>query len=112
MFLLSLEVQNFRILRQVCLTFGRRLNVLYGPNDLGKSSLAEALRVAFLLPVTSTQCSNLVPWGSDFAPRVVVKFEMKHVVWQITKTFGSGVKGTALLERVGESGSLVDQRGA
>jgi DNA repair exonuclease SbcCD ATPase subunit len=107
MFLLSLEVQNLRVLRQVHLTFGKGLNVLYGPNDLGKSSLAEALRVAFLLPVTSATCSDLVPWGTNLVPRVVVRFKMKDVVWQITKTFGSG--GKAILHSVGEGESLREE---
>lgn len=109
MFLLSLEVQNFRVLREAHLTFGRGLNVLFGPNDLGKSSLAEALRVAFLLPVTSNKWHELVPWGTDFVPRVVVTFEMNNVVWQITKTFGSGARGTSLLERVDEGRSLREE---
>jgi chromosome segregation ATPase len=105
MFLLSLEVENFRLLPAVHLTFGRGLNVLYGPNDIGKSSLAEALRVAFLLSATSKYGARFVPWGTNLIPRVVVKFEMNNVVWQITKTFGEG-KGTALLERVGENDRL------
>jgi len=106
MLLLSLEVQNFRVLRQVHLTFGKGLNVLYGPNDLGKSSIAEALRVAFLLPVTSGACHKLVPWGTNYVPRVIVKFEMNDVVWQITKAFGAGPQ---ILERVGESGTLFEE---
>jgi DNA repair exonuclease SbcCD ATPase subunit len=105
-FLLSLQIQNFQVLREVHLTFGRGLNVLFGPNDLGKSTLAEALRVAFLLPVTSGACQKLIPWGTDALPRVIVKFEINDTVWQITKTFGSGARGTSLLQRVAEGGGL------
>ena len=108
MFLLSLEVKNFRVLHDVPLKFGRGLNILFGPNDLGKSTLAEALRVAFLLPATSTAWRDLKPWGTELVPRVVVRFEMNDVVWQITKTF-EGTKGTALLERVGEGGNLSEE---
>jgi AAA domain-containing protein len=105
----SLEVQHFRILKEVHLKFGRGLNVLFGPNDLGKSSLADALRAAFLLPFGSTESREFVPWGTDLVPRVVVEFEVNGVVRQITKTFGSGARGTALLERVGERGSLLEE---
>ena len=107
MILHSLEVNNFRSLREVRLTFGRGLNVLFGPNDFGKSSLVEALRTAFLLPVTSAQNREFLPWGTDHVPRVVVVFEKSDTVWKITKEFGS--RGSACLERVGESGALLPE---
>ncbi len=99
----SLEVQNFRIIRQAHLTFGRGLNVLFGPNDLGKSSLLDALRAAFLLPFTSKEGEEYIPWGNSDKPRVVVRFEASGTLWQITKEFGAGAKGTAILERFGEN---------
>ena len=51
------------------------LNVLYGPNDLGKSTLAEALRAALLLPSTSSEHKSFVPSGTDNVPKVVLTFE-------------------------------------
>ena len=108
MFLLSLDVRNFQVLRDVRLKFGRGLNVVFGPNDLGKSTLAEALRVAFLLPATSTSGVNLRPWGTELVPSVVVKFEMNGVIWQITKSF-EGTKGNARLQRAGAGGSLTEE---
>src|SRR5262245_55439123 len=84
---------------------GRGLNVLFGPNDLGKSSLADALRAAFLLPVTAAASREFTPWGTDSVPKVVVEFEANAAVWRITKTFGAGPQGTALLERLWESGT-------
>src|SRR5262245_39936196 len=105
MLLQSLDVEHFRVLRKARVKFGRGLNVLFGPNDLGKSSLADALRAAFLLPVGSTETRELVPWGTDLVPRVVVEFKVKDVVWKITKTFGSGPRGTALLQRAQGGGT-------
>jgi DNA repair exonuclease SbcCD ATPase subunit len=99
--LLSLEVENFRAIRKARLKFGRGLNVLYGPNALGKSTLVEAIRVAFLLWPQSTKCDDLKPWGTDQIPRVVVEFELEGVVWRITKDFASS-RGSALLERKGD----------
>jgi DNA repair exonuclease SbcCD ATPase subunit len=95
----SLEVENFRAVREARLTFARGLNVLYGPNDLGKSSLVEALRAAFLLSPQSAASADFRPWGTDQAPKVVVKFEFAGVVWRITKEFAIAPRGTALLER-------------
>jgi len=76
MLLRSLEVRDFRIVQHAKLEFGRGLNVLYGPNELGKSTLVEALRAAFLLPVGSKTAEELVPWGTDRAPQVTVEFEL------------------------------------
>jgi DNA repair exonuclease SbcCD ATPase subunit len=100
----ALEVHNFRVIRQARLTFGRGLNVLFGPNDLGKSSLLDALRAAFLLPFTSKDGEAYISWGNTDKPRVVVQFETNGGVWQISKEFGAGARGSALLERFGESG--------
>jgi recombinational DNA repair ATPase RecF len=109
MFLRSLEVQDFRIVRHVCLTFGRGLNVLYGPNDRGKSSLAEALRAAFLLLPNSNYGDQFVPWGTALVPQVTVQFEANGTVWKLTKKFGSGARGIAVLQRIGESGSPLEE---
>jgi DNA repair exonuclease SbcCD ATPase subunit len=109
MILHSLEVENFQILQKAHLTFGRGLNVLFGPNDLGKSSLAEALRTAFLLPVTSSQNREYVPWTTDHVPRVIVFFEVNDSMWKITKEFGVGSRGSSFLERIGESGAVLPE---
>jgi chromosome segregation ATPase len=98
--LLSLEVENFRAVREARLTFARGLNVLYGPNDLGKSTLVEAIRVAFLLSPQSKASDDLRPWGTDQIPKVVVEFELQGVVWRITKEFAIS-RGSALLQRKG-----------
>jgi chromosome segregation ATPase len=105
----SLEVRDFRALREATVTFGPGLNVLFGPNDLGKSTLADALRAAFLLPVGSIEARDLTPWGTDHAPSVVLEFESQDRVWRVTKSFGSGARSSALLQRVGESGSLIEE---
>jgi DNA repair exonuclease SbcCD ATPase subunit len=106
MILRSLEVQNFRAVHRAHLSFGRGLNVLFGPNDYGKSSLLEALRAAFLLPVGSSETRAFIPWGTDLLPTVIVEFDAKGDSWKITKTFGSGPRGTAILEQLGKSGAL------
>ncbi len=49
--LLALEAEHFGCVRRASLRLGPGLNVLHGPNDLGKSTLAEAVRAA------------LIPWA-------------------------------------------------
>ena len=40
----SLDIRSFRCIRQLHVDFAVGLNVLYGPNELGKSTMVEALR--------------------------------------------------------------------
>jgi hypothetical protein len=86
----SLEVANFRGIRAASIGFSSGLNVLHGPNDLGKSTLAEAIRAALLVPTKSSQGKSYVSWDTGAAARVVLTFEDGGKVWRVRKTFGSG----------------------
>ena len=88
--LVSLEVANFRGIRAASVAFSAGLNVLHGPNDLGKSTLAEAIRAALLVPTKSTQGKTYVSWDTGAAARVVLTFEDGGKLWRVRKTFGSG----------------------
>jgi hypothetical protein len=112
MLLRSMRVQNFRLVQDADLTFGAGLNVLYGSNDTGKSTLAEALRAALLLPVSSNEAREFIPWGTDFVPQVVAVFEIQGCAWRITKRFAVGARGTAVLHQLQPGGApLEDSRG-
>ena len=74
------------------------LNVLHGPNELGKSSLLEAIRAALLLQSGSSAASALDDWHSDEPPTVALTFEQEaQKVWRVRKIFKKG-GGRALLE--------------
>jgi hypothetical protein len=96
---------NFRVVRQASLEFGQGLNVLFGPNDIGKSSLVDAIRAAFLLPFGAAVARQLVPWGTDLVPQVTVEFQVQGAIWRVNKTFGVGPRGTAQLDRDGGGGT-------
>lgn len=49
-----LRIVSFAAIGNVDVEFGPGLNVLYGPNDLGKSTVVAAIRLGLLLPHTST----------------------------------------------------------
>ena len=90
MTLLSLAVEHFRCTRRAQLRFGRGLNVLHGPNDLGKSSLAEAIRAALLLQASSRDYEGFLDWTGSGDPHVELVFESEPKrIWRIRKTFGS-----------------------
>jgi AAA domain-containing protein len=89
--LLSLKVENFRSIGKAKIDFGPGLNVLHGPNDLGKSSLAYAIRAALLLQAGSKESEDFVPWGAAVDPQVELVFQTESQrIWRVRKTFGTG----------------------
>ena len=65
------------------------LNVLHGPNELGKSSLVAAIRAALLLQSSATAADVLRDWNSVESPAVSLTFEQEAGrIWRVRKTFG------------------------
>ncbi len=92
-----LRVTDFAAIRAADAELGPGLNVLYGPNDLGKSTLADAIRLALLLPHTSTHIEEYVPWSGGQNPVVELTFESEpQRIWRVRKEFRKG--GAATLE--------------
>ena len=92
-----LRVRSFAALPDLAIDFGPGLNVLYGPNDLGKSTLAEAIRLALLLPHASRGCEPYVPWAGGDDPYVELTFETEaQRIWRVRKQFGS--RGSSFLD--------------
>ncbi|MEP7310494.1 MAG: AAA family ATPase [Acidobacteriota bacterium] len=95
--LVRLRVIDFAAIRDADIEFGPGLNVLYGPNDLGKSTLADAIRLAFLLPHTSTHIEDYVPWTGGRDPVVEMTFETApQRIWRVRKEFRKG--GNSVLQ--------------
>lgn len=85
----SLEVEHFQGVKAARVDFGPGLNVLYGPNDLGKSTLATAIRAALLVPVTSSEAAPFQPWHSDQRATVTLHFQDgTGLHWKVKKVFG------------------------
>jgi hypothetical protein len=92
-----LRVTDFGTIREADIEFGPGLNVLYGPNDLGKSTLGDAIRLALLLPHTSSYIEDYVPWTGGQNPVVEMTFETEaQRIWRVRKEFRKG--GTAILQ--------------
>jgi DNA repair exonuclease SbcCD ATPase subunit len=93
----SLAVEHFRCVRQAKIEFGAGLNVLYGPNDLGKSSLAHAIRAALLLQHGAKEHERFVNWQGSGEPYVELMFETEpQRIWRVKKKFGAG--GSSFLD--------------
>jgi len=85
-----LTVKHLRCVEQAAIKFGPGLNVLFGENDIGKSTLAQAIRAALLLPHTSSAGTALHSWVGGPNPSVELTFSTKPgAFWQVAKTFGS-----------------------
>lgn len=84
----KLHVENFKAITSADLELGPGLNVLYGPNDLGKSTLGESLRAALLLPSDSSAADAFVPWHEPSEPLVTLTFLDDALKWwRVTKRF-------------------------
>jgi recombinational DNA repair ATPase RecF len=104
-----LEVRAYRAIDQAELEFGPGLNVFYGPNDLGKSTLAAAMRAVLLLPSESTAHQAFVPWHDAGPPRVRLTFERDGTLFRVTKVFGNGSLAQAQLESSTDGSSYHDE---
>jgi energy-coupling factor transporter ATP-binding protein EcfA2 len=89
----SVSVEHFQAIIRADVAFGPGLNVLYGPNDFGKSTFAQAIRAALLVRPASSASALFQPWYADQAPRValtLVDDEGHHR--QVRKTFETGAQ--------------------
>lgn len=79
--------------------FSGGLDVLAGPNELGKSTLFRAIRAVLLTRHTTSGrlIEEMSTRGGARAPRIEADFEAQGRLWRITKTYGRG-KSAELLE--------------
>ena len=99
MWIRALSVRHFAGIRSADLEFVNGLNVLHGPNELGKSTLVTAIRAALLLQDSSSAAEALTDWHTDQPPQVTLTFEVeKQRIWRVRKSFGKGAEGSSYLE--------------
>lgn len=95
----KVAVESFQAIQRAEVEFGPSLNVLYGANDLGKSTLGAAIRAALLVPPTSSEATQFASWYADATPRVSLTFvDDDGHFWKVSKGFGDGAHtGSELL---------------
>lgn len=85
----KLRITSFGAIESVDVDFAPGLNVLYGPNDLGKSTVVAAIRLGLLLPHASTYSEQYVGWTGNGDPTVEMTFETEaQRIWRVRKQFG------------------------
>lgn len=98
-----LEVQNFRGIRSATIEFGPAITVLHGPNELGKSTLVEAIQAALFQQTNLKAGDEHVTWDSSLPACVTLTFEHQGKLWRVSKQFG--VKTSAKLESSAQIGT-------
>ena len=99
MWIRQLCARHFAGIRAVELSFERGLNVLHGPNEIGKSTLVDAMRAALLLQDRATAARDFEDWHTDQPPRVALTFETEpQRIWRVRKSFGKGADGASYLD--------------
>ncbi|WP_025597560.1 AAA family ATPase [Burkholderia sp. WSM2230] len=64
------------------------LNLFVGPNEAGKSTIAEAVRAVFLERYKASHLKDLLPWGkASGQPSVEVSFDLDGVACRLSKQF-------------------------
>jgi len=92
-------VRHFAGIRCADLSFEHGLNVLHGPNEIGKSTLVNAMRAALLLQHGATAARDFEDWHTDQPPEVELTFETEpQRIWRIRKSFGKGAEGSSYLD--------------
>jgi len=114
-----LRIESFGAIGNVDVEFGLGLNVLYGPNDLGKSTVVAGIRLGLLLPHTSTHCDQYVGWTGSDDPIVEMTFETEaQRIWRVRKQFGKTARhfcrnrGMARISMMWNAGGKVDAKTA
>ena len=100
--LLSLTVRNYRVHKDLTVTFDPSRNLIGGPNECGKSTLAEAAhRALFLRAKTGGSIQkDMVSTHMGGDPEVLLTFEAAGIRWELEKRF-AGSKGSTRLSATG-----------
>lgn len=103
--LLSARVRDYRIHRDLAVEFDPRFTVIAGPNQSGKSTLAEALHRALFLPARTggdlQKGMQTSPFLSD--PEVELSFEAGPQRWLLRKRFAATRGSVSLTDGRGVS---------
>lgn len=106
MLIKSVAVRSYRTIRHAKVDFTAGLNVIYGDNDIGKSTLIDALRAGLVRPgrLSGKVLASMYPHDGGH-PEVDVCFELAGDEYTVHKKFASN-GSTRLYRRSGGGGVL------
>ncbi|MCP5106185.1 MAG: AAA family ATPase, partial [bacterium] len=95
-----LELENWMGIPQLALDFNQGINIVYGRNEIGKSSVIEAIEKAILGDAgsNSKEYKPLMPWGTKVKAKVELFFTASdRKEYRLVKSFPGG--GAALYKQ-------------
>lgn len=92
MIIQSVKLRNFKKHQSLDLTFNEKLNLVGGPNEAGKSTIAEAIHAALFFKHNgnSKEQRELQSITTDVGPYVELQFQLGTQVYTLKKTFLRG----------------------
>ena len=99
----SVTVRNYRVHKELAISFGDGLTVIAGPNESGKSTLVEAIHHALFLrgKATGEIAQSIRSALHAGHPSVILEFEADGKLWTIEKTFTGTASGSTTLKEQG-----------
>ncbi len=104
----QLFLRNFGKFENLSIDFTPGLNIIKGPNEAGKSTLAEAVTAAFFMnpEKNSDQIKKIVKWRCDDAPSLMAVLNTGTDSFKLIKDFSKGVT-----ELVGDKAASKEKSG-
>lgn len=111
MLIRAVDVTSFRVLGRVRVELSRGLNVVYGENDTGKTTLMNAIKdVLTQRAKVGGAVQKAMQPRDGSTPEIAIDFEHRGVEYSVRKRF-AGAKGTARLVARHADGRTVDVSG-
>lgn len=98
--MIELQIENFRIIRELSFTDPGKLSVLVGPNESGKSTLVQAIRAAFVGEAYGHRGKDLSRLVTHGESRFSVKLRLGNGI-TAARTVSTGSTQKAVAEMLG-----------
>ena len=86
----NIVLENWKKFRDpVEFEFSEGINIIYGANECGKSTIIDSLRTTIFSKHTSKsqKVKATVPWNSNLSPKASIAFENNGKFYRLTKRF-------------------------
>ncbi len=93
MYLNRLELKNWKNINNLQLDFKKGINLIFGRNEIGKSTIIEALQFAFFKDAGTQvkEVKEVIPWGTSLKGEVKVYFTISsNKNYAVYKSFPKG----------------------
>jgi DNA repair exonuclease SbcCD ATPase subunit len=116
MILNSIQVEGWRCFASPFSVgeFGTGLNIIHGPNGIGKSTIMMALARGLFDShhVGGEEIKSLRPWGRELAPKVMIEFEQDGQQFRLRKQFLESASSKLFRQENGRFEPIAEGRGA